>query len=103
MITVCKLNKELHPSAIVNIGAEGAGRLAGVLGQCFSLAELHLGGNGIGAEGAGRLAGVLGQCSSLAELDLERNGIGAEGVERLAVAKKALDAYLINSAALLDV
>ena len=32
-----------------------------------------------GAEGAGRLAAVLGQCASLAHLDLCRNGIGAEG------------------------
>jgi len=39
----------------------------------------------IGAEGAGRLAAVLGQCAaSLAHLDLCANGIGAEGAERLA-------------------
>ena len=37
------------------IGAEGAGRLAAVLGQCASLAHLDLGYNRIGAEGAGRL------------------------------------------------
>jgi hypothetical protein len=30
-----------------NIGDEGAGRLAGELGQCFSLAKLHLSYNGI--------------------------------------------------------
>ena len=66
------------------IGAEGADRLAGVLGQCSSLAELNLAGNGIGAEGAGRLAEVLGQCSSLAVLNLTHNNIGAEGAERLA-------------------
>ena len=45
--------------------AEGAGRLAGVLGQCSSLACLDVGYNGIGADGAGRLAGVLGKCSSI--------------------------------------
>ena len=31
-------------------------------------------------EGAGRLAGVLAQCSSLARLDLEGNAIGDEGI-----------------------
>ena len=51
------------------IGAEGAGGLAAVLGQCASLAHLDLGWNEIGAEGAGRLAAVLGQCASLAHLD----------------------------------
>ena len=35
-----------------------------------TLAHLNLGENGIGAEGAGRLAAVLGQCASLAHLDL---------------------------------
>ena len=58
------------------IGAEGAGRLAAVLGQCASLAHLDLRGNGIGAEGAGRLAAVLGQCASLAHLDLCANANG---------------------------
>ena len=66
------------------IGAEGAGRLAVVLGQCASLAHLDLQGNGIGDEGAGRLAAVLGQCASLAHLDLGYNGIGAEGAGMLA-------------------
>ena len=64
-------------------GDEGAGRLAGVLGQCSSLAVLNLYGNGIGADGAGRLAGVLGQCSLLAELNLAGNGIGADGIRLL--------------------
>jgi len=36
-----------------------------VLVQCASLAYLDLYGNEIGAEGAGRLAAVLGQCASL--------------------------------------
>ena len=45
------------------IGAEGAGGLAAVLGQCASLAHLDLRGNWIGAEGVGGLAAVLGQCA----------------------------------------
>ena len=49
-----------------------------------TLAHLNLGENGIGAEGAGRLAAVLGQCASLAHLDLDYNEIGAEGAGRLA-------------------
>ena len=64
-------------------GYEGAGRLAGVLGQCSSLAELNLRDNDIRDEGAGRLAVVLGQCSSLAELDLSYNGIGDDGIAML--------------------
>ena len=66
------------------IGAEGAGGLAAVLGQCASLAHLNLRANGIGDEGAGRLAAVLGQCTSLAHLDLGGNGIRAEGAGGLA-------------------
>ena len=46
------------------------GRLAGVLGQCSSLAVLDLSDNDIGDEGAGRLATGLGQCSSLEEVHL---------------------------------
>ena len=65
------------------IRAEGARTLAGVLGQCSSLAVLILRGNDIGAEGAGRLAGVLGQCSSLAHLDLRLNRIGSRDILRL--------------------
>ena len=49
----------------VTIGAEGAGRLVGMLGQCPSLAHLDLCGNNIGAEGAGSLDAVAEQCSSL--------------------------------------
>ena len=66
------------------IGAAGAGSLAGMLGKCPSLATLNLGGNNIGPEGTQSLAPVLGQCSCLAELDLANNGIGAEGAEVLA-------------------
>ena len=40
--------------------------------------------NSIGNEGAGRLAGMLGQCSSLAELNLVYNDIGNEGARSLA-------------------
>ena len=47
------------------IRAEGAGRLAAVLGQCASLAHLDLQGNWIGAEGAGRLAAVVERCPLL--------------------------------------
>ena len=65
------------------IGADGAGMLAGVLGQCSSLTVLDLSGNDIGDEGAGRLAGVLGQCSSLTVLDLEWNGIDDDGIAML--------------------
>ena len=57
--------------------------LAGVLGQCSSLATLVLRYNHIGAEGATSLAGVLGQCSSLATLDLEGNFIGPRGIDTL--------------------
>jgi len=64
------------------IRAEGAGRLAAVLGQCASLAHLDLCYNRIGDEGAGRLAAVLGQCASLAHLDLGGNKIGDEGAGR---------------------
>ena len=41
-----------------NIRVAGAERLAGVLGQCSSLAELNLVYNDIGNEGARSLAGV---------------------------------------------
>ena len=54
MTTSCRITAIDLSSA--RIGAEGAGRLAAVLGQCPSLAHLDLGGNGIGDEGAGRLA-----------------------------------------------
>ena len=47
------------------IRAEGAGRLAAVLGQCASLAHLDLGGNEIGAEGARRLAAIQSRCRVL--------------------------------------
>ena len=56
-----------HPMEVDGIGSRG----------------LNLARNGIGAEGAERLAGVLGQCSSLAELILHNNDIGDEGAERL--------------------
>ena len=62
-----------------DIGTEGARSLAGVLGQCSSLASLNLAVNDIGAEGAGSLSGVLGQCSSLTRLYLGDNDIGEEG------------------------
>ena len=44
-----------------------------MLGQCSSLAELNLQGNGIGVEGARRLLAVLGQSSSPFKLNLGGN------------------------------
>jgi Ran GTPase-activating protein (RanGAP) involved in mRNA processing and transport len=41
-------------------------RLAGVLGQCADLTHINLSYNGLGADGTGRLAGVLTQCRVLA-------------------------------------
>ena len=77
MMKRCRITAIDLSNAIIR--AEGAARLATVLGQCASLAHLDLRGNWIGAEGAGRLAAVLGQCASLAHLSLGYNGIGAEG------------------------
>ena len=65
-------------------GVEVVRKLAGLLGQCTSLAMLNLTGNAIGDEGAQGLAGVLGQCSSLAALELRENEIGDEGARSLA-------------------
>jgi hypothetical protein len=55
------------------IGADGTGRLAGVLTQCRVLAHLHLSRNEVGPDGAESLAGVLGQCALLAHLNLGYN------------------------------
>ena len=60
------------------IGAEGAGRVAGVLPQSPALSILFLEDNEIGDEGARRLAGVLPQCPALRYLRLGGNQIGAE-------------------------
>ncbi len=69
---------------VVNhIGANGAGRFAGVLPQCPVLSELRIGGNQIRAEGAG-IAGVLPQCARLSILHLYVNQTGADGAGRLA-------------------
>jgi len=38
--------------------------------QCKALSHLDLSSNGIGDEGAGRLAGALGECKALSHLDL---------------------------------
>ena len=46
---------------------------------CGWCCHSDLGEEGIGADGAGMLAGVLGQCSSLTKLDLEDNGIDEDG------------------------
>ena len=53
-------NSTMAVHFIINQIAAGQ-RLAGVLGQCGSLAHLDLSGNSIRDEGVGRLAGVLGQ------------------------------------------
>ena len=45
---------------------------------------MNLGSNGLGDEGARSLAGVIGQCSSLAMLDLSHCEIGDEGARSLA-------------------
>jgi hypothetical protein len=52
------------------IEAGGAGRLAGVLGQCAGLTHLDLSDNFIEDAGAASLAEVLGQCAALAHLNL---------------------------------
>ena len=65
----------------IEIGDEGAGRLAAVLPQCTLRAHLDLGCNIIGDEGAGLLAAVLPQCPSLAHLHLGYNDIGSEGAD----------------------
>ncbi len=54
-------------------------------GRAKALAHLDLSLNRIGAEGAGRLAGMQVESKSLAHLDLSSNGIGAEEMGRLAV------------------
>ena len=80
----------------LRIGAEGAARLAAVLPQCPSLADLSLPSNDIRAEGAAQLAAVLPQCTSLAHLSLVGHiDFGAEGVELLqAAALPSLDLIL---------
>ena len=47
------------------------------------ITAINLSNSTIGAEGAGRLAAVLGQCASLAHLDLCYNGIGAACIPAL--------------------
>ena len=44
------------------IGAEGAGVLAGALGQCSTLVKLHLGANDIGYAGAWLVLGCWRGC-----------------------------------------
>eukprot|EP00961_Rhodomonas_salina_P147797 1989351-Rhodomonas_salina.1 len=79
----CKMLAYLDLTAR-ELGAEGAGMLAGVLVQCKALAYLDLSKNGIGAEGARVLAGVLEECKSLAHLNMSENTIGVQGVGLLA-------------------
>eukprot|EP00961_Rhodomonas_salina_P093830 1262148-Rhodomonas_salina.1 len=62
--------------------------LASGLGQCKALAETRFSSMGIGAEGAGRLAGVLEKSTpALACLVLWDKAIGDEGAEALARAQ----------------
>ena len=63
-----------------------AGGLPRLLAWC-SVVRLDASWLEMGAEGARMLAGVLGQCSALAELDLTGNDIGAEGARILLDAK----------------
>ena len=52
--------------------------MAGMLGQFARLAHLDLADNSTGAEGAERLADVLGQCSRLADLNRNYDSIREE-------------------------
>ena len=79
LVAAIDTNKQFEGN---DIGDEGAGRL-GALGSMGSLTTLDLGWNNIGAEGAGRLAGALGSMGSLTTLDLEGNQIADEEVERI--------------------
>ena len=49
----------------------------------LSITVLEMRGLGLGADGAGRLAEVLGQCGALAHLNLFNNRIGADGTSGL--------------------
>jgi hypothetical protein len=66
------------------IEKDGAESLAGVLAQCPAMAHLILSSfNQIGDAGPEALAGVLGQCPTLVYLDLSwNNGIGSETAAR---------------------
>ena len=80
-----------------SLEADVESTLEHVLGQCSSsIRHLSLSDNQIGAEGAGRLAGVLGQCSSLAHLDLSYNGVGDEGRALLSVATAGSRARVVS-------
>ncbi len=56
--------------------------IAGVLGQCTTLARLNFRGNDIGDAGAKSLVELLTQCTALAHLDLYSNKIGTAGAYR---------------------
>ena len=74
----------LRPDLGTNGALEGAGKLAEVMGQCASLADLDLHLNFIGDKEAGRLAGMLKKCASLAYLDLAITNIEDDRAGRLA-------------------
>eukprot|EP00961_Rhodomonas_salina_P065767 883707-Rhodomonas_salina.1 len=66
------------------LGADGAQRLAEVLGECTSLMRLGLGVEALGSSGAASLASVIERNKSLNFLDLTHNEIGPHGAETLA-------------------
>ena len=68
------------------LNATGARSIAGALGACSALTKLGLSGARIGDAGARSLAGVLRNCTSLVRLDLSDNLIGDKGVEELCTA-----------------
>eukprot|EP00961_Rhodomonas_salina_P144274 1942473-Rhodomonas_salina.1 len=64
--------------------AEGASKLAELLGGLKTLSSLSLGRNELGAKGTARVCKVLGDCRKLALLDLGENAMGPDGAQRLA-------------------
>jgi hypothetical protein len=75
------------PGAVPGAGApqSQAESLAGVLGQCTTLARLNFCGNDIDRDpGAKSLVELLTQCTALAHLDLYSNKIGTAGAESFA-------------------
>ena len=79
---------------IPGIHDAGARSLTEVLGQCASLAELHLSNNRIGVEGAERLASVLPLCKSLEKVSLEGNRISDDGIAMPRASWLGLDSEL---------
>ena len=59
-----------------NVITATAGTMAGMMEQYPQFSRIELGYNGIQAEGAGRIAAVLGRCASLSHIDLRHDNIG---------------------------